>query len=131
MQTLAQQLRTEAALVAKNGITRRAPRARIVRLMLECADALAGADADRARLDRLHPHCTLQLARSIAPDHFWFWSVTMPDGHVWAIKGGMSFEEAAASMYAEGLTELLRADGLWREDHPVLTDPLTYGKSHV
>lgn len=71
------------------------------------------------RCQRLHPHCTLKLTRSIAPDHFWFWSVTMPDGHGWAHKGGMGFEEAAASMYAEGLTELLRADERWRDDHPV------------
>lgn len=53
MQTLSQQLRTEAALIARNGITKSLTRARIARLMLECADALAGADADRARLDWL------------------------------------------------------------------------------
>lgn len=67
-----------------------------------------------------HPHCTLTLTRSIAPDHLWHWSVEMPDGHNWASKGGMGFEEAAASMYAEGLTELLRADERWRTDHPVI-----------
>lgn len=50
---LSQRLRTEAALVAKNGITRNLKRTRIAKLMIECADALAGAEADKARLDWL------------------------------------------------------------------------------
>jgi hypothetical protein len=53
MQTLSQKLRTEAVLVAKNGITSNLKRTRIAKLMIECADALAGAEADKARLDWL------------------------------------------------------------------------------
>lgn len=53
MSTLSQQLRTEAALIAKNGITRTTKRQRIARLMLDCADALAAAEADTARMDWL------------------------------------------------------------------------------
>jgi hypothetical protein len=61
-----------------------------------------------------HPHCSLSLTRSIAPDHLWHWSVTMPDGHCYAIKGGMSFDVALESLRGEGVQRLHEADAKWR-----------------
>ena len=67
------------------------------------------------RCQRIHPHCALRLTRSVAPAHFWQWWVSMPDGHLYAAKGGMSFDEAVTSMQTEGLEQLLAADAKWRE----------------
>lgn len=72
----------------------------------------------KERCQRLHPHCTLTLARSIAPDNFWCWAVEMPDGHLWASKGGMTFADAVAHMLREGVYQLEQADIRWRSDHP-------------
>lgn len=47
MQTLSQALRTEAVLVATNGITRKSKRLQLFRLMIECADALGAAEMER------------------------------------------------------------------------------------
>lgn len=69
------------------------------------------------RCQRLHPHCTLRITRSVAPDHFWHWRVEMPDGHCYASRGGMSFDDALASMNTEGVEHLRDADQLWREQH--------------
>lgn len=67
------------------------------------------------RCQRIHLHCALRLTRSVAPDHLWQWRVSMPGGHLYAAKGGMSFEEAVTSMQTEGLAQLLAADEKWRE----------------
>lgn len=69
------------------------------------------------RCQRIHPHCELSISRSGAPDHFWHWIVTMPDGHIWDVKGGMTFSEAVESMKADGLYSLEKADERWRETH--------------
>ena len=68
--------------------------------------------------DYQHPHCKLTLTRSIAPDEFWHWAVTMPDGHVYEIKaGGLTFQEAADDVVARGLAALNAADCIWRATH--------------
>ena len=51
--TLSQDLRKEAALIAGNGLTRKRNRQRVANLMLRCADWMAGAEADAARVDWL------------------------------------------------------------------------------
>ena len=53
MTTLSQDLRTEAALIAGNGLTRKRNRQRVAGLMLRCADWMADAEADARRLDWL------------------------------------------------------------------------------
>lgn len=68
---------------------------------------------------RLHPHCSLTLTRSIAPDHVWHWSVTMPDGHVYDVSHGpMTFEQALADMQKRGVVALDAADTIWRASRP-------------
>ncbi len=69
------------------------------------------------RCKRLHPHCQLLLARDIAPDDKWHWSVVMPDGHLFDIRGGMTFPEAVSSMHQAGIISLQKADDVWRKAH--------------
>ena len=71
----------------------------------------------KEKCQRIHPHCTLEITRSIAPDSLWHWIVTMPDGHCWEIKGGFSFEDALESMKTDGIKSLLWADDTWRKLH--------------
>jgi hypothetical protein len=77
------------------------------------SDAGLGADCEH-RCKRQHSNCTLSLARSIAPDHIWHWAVTMPGGHLWEVKTGMTFTQAVESMATDGAKSLAAADQRWR-----------------
>lgn len=86
-------------------VTKTGPLEGIVGRILDCTE----------RCRRLHPHCTLILTRSVAPDKFWHWAVTMPDGHCYAISAGaMTFEDALDDMQSRGVAALGAADALWR-----------------
>ena len=76
--------------------------------------AAVGVDGCEERCQRLHPHCTLTLTRSLAPDYFWHWAVTMPDGHLYDCNGGMTFEQALSEMNKRGVVALDAADSIWR-----------------
>jgi hypothetical protein len=108
------------------------------RCMAIIAKALRDQEAEIAKLNRLleraqcyhrcsriHPHCQLKIARIGAPDHLWFWTVTMPDGHCYATSGaGKSFDsmdECMSDAQTNGRKWLEQADTIWRESHPRIT----------
>lgn len=70
---------------------------------------------DRARR---HPHTTLSMTRSIAPDKFWHWAVIMPDGHLYDFRGGYdNWHSCFLELQTKGVPSLLEADRRWRLDH--------------
>lgn len=69
------------------------------------------------RCQRAHTHCELRLSRSVAPADLWHWCVIMPDGHIYAIRSGMSLDAAVKNMKEIGVMTLLEADAKWRENH--------------
>lgn len=70
------------------------------------------------RCERLHPHCTLTITRTAAPDDRWFWEVQMPDGHMYDFSGSKeTFDECLESMRTDGVKALSKADAIWRSSH--------------